>query len=219
MTIIRPYQPVDRQRVFEIAADTAFFGDKVENFMEDRSFFCDAFCAYYTDYEPHHAWVAEENGTVVGYLLGCVDTHQQSKVIQKYILPSLIHKFLLGGYKIGRLTLHYGYGLLLARIRHQSVHADVVLYPAHFHLNIAQENRRGGLGRGLLEVFLRQIIQEGVTGVHLKTTSENKAACALYEKLNFQIIDRKITSTWRYWLNRDIENRCYGLILNSSSAI
>lgn len=216
MAIIRPYQPVDRQRVFEIAADTAFFGEKVENFMEDRTLFCDAFCTYYTDYEPQHAWVAEDNGLVVGYLLGCTNTHKQSQVIQKNILPGLLLKLGLGRYKIGRLTLHYGYGLLFARLRHQNVHADVALYPAHFHLNISQENRRGGLGRGLLEVFLQQIYQEEVYGVHLKTTSENKAACALYEKLNFQIIDRKITSLWRYWLQRDIENRCYGLILNSS---
>ncbi|MGB9639870.1 MAG: GNAT family N-acetyltransferase [Anaerolineales bacterium] len=218
MTIIRPYQSYDRQRVFEIAADTAFFGDKVENFMEDRSLFCDAFCTYYTDYESEHAWVAEENGVVIGYLLGCTDTYKQSQIIQKHILPHLIQNFVLGGYKIGRLTLHYGYGLLLARIRRQSVHADIALYPAHFHLNIAQENRGGGLGRGLLEVFLGQILKEGVNGIHLKTTSENIAACALYEKLKFHIIDRKITSLWRYWLHRDIENRCYGLLLASSSA-
>jgi len=214
MIKIRLYQPSDRQRVFKIAADTAFFGDEVEHFMEDRSLFCDAFCAYYTDLEPHHAWVAEEDSTVVGYLLGCVDTAQQHKVIRKHILPGLIKRIAMGKYQIGRLTLHYGYGLFMAAIYQKNVSADIALYPAHFHLNIVSVNRHRGIGKSLLEVFLDQISHEGVKGVHLKTTSENKAACALYEKFHFNIIDKKMTSLWRYWLHRDIENRCYGLMLN-----
>jgi len=181
MVSIRPYQPSDREQVFCIAADTAYFGEKVENFMEDRNLFCDAFCTYYTDYEPQHAWVAENEGGVVGYLLGCSNTKGQARVIQAKVLPKLIKEILLGKYSIGRLTLHYGYGLILAGLHHQTVHADLDRYPAHFHLNIAQGNRGGGLGKHLLAQYIDQIHREGIKGIHLKTTSENIAACALYE--------------------------------------
>jgi hypothetical protein len=53
--LIRPYQPKDRESVFRIAADTAFFGAPIEAYMEDRNVFLDAFYAYYTDLEPEHA--------------------------------------------------------------------------------------------------------------------------------------------------------------------
>jgi hypothetical protein len=56
--LIRPYQPKDRESVFRIAADTAFFGAPIEAYMEDRNVFLDAFYAYYIDLEPEHAWVA-----------------------------------------------------------------------------------------------------------------------------------------------------------------
>ena len=40
---IKPYQQSDRDDVFCIAADTAFFGEPVEAFLDDRRLFCDAF--------------------------------------------------------------------------------------------------------------------------------------------------------------------------------
>lgn len=36
---IRPFQQTDRDALLKIAADTAFFGDPVEHFMEDRRIF------------------------------------------------------------------------------------------------------------------------------------------------------------------------------------
>ncbi|MGB9521182.1 MAG: GNAT family N-acetyltransferase [Anaerolineales bacterium] len=215
--IIRHYSPKDRQDVFRIAADTAYFGDQVEHFMEDRTLFCDAFCTYYTDFEPQNAWVAEENGRVVGYLLGCSDTKTQQKVILNKIIPQLILDIFRRKYVIGRLTLHYGYGLILSALYGQNVHADLQSYPAHFHLNIESGKRGAGIGRRLLEEFINKMNEDGIHGIHLKTTSENKAACALYEKLNFKLIDAKKTVLWRYWLKRIIENRCYGLILHQFS--
>lgn len=41
---IRPYYPNDRDALFRIAGDTAFFGNPIEAYMEDRRLFLDAFC-------------------------------------------------------------------------------------------------------------------------------------------------------------------------------
>jgi hypothetical protein len=74
--IIRSYQSSDRQAVFRIGGDTAFFGAHIEAYMEDRNIFLDAFYAYYVDLEPDHTRVACSDGEVVGFLTGCVDTRQ-----------------------------------------------------------------------------------------------------------------------------------------------
>ena len=58
-----------------IAADTAYFGDPIEAYMEDRNVFLDAFYAYYTDLAQEHAWAACAQDVVVGFLMGSVDAH------------------------------------------------------------------------------------------------------------------------------------------------
>ena len=59
--IIRLYEPDDRQDVLRISADTAVFGEPVEAILDDRRLFCDAFTAYYTDFESEYLWVASIN--------------------------------------------------------------------------------------------------------------------------------------------------------------
>jgi len=81
---IRPFRTEDRDGLFKIAADTAFFGEPIEIYMEDRRIFLDAFYAYYTDYEPEHTWVATANDEVVGFLTGCVDSARKDQVVNKH---------------------------------------------------------------------------------------------------------------------------------------
>ena len=76
---IRHYQSSDQQPVLKISADTAFFGDPVEAFLEDRHLYMDAFARYYTEYEAQYAWIAESPEGVIGFLFGCVDTAVQVK--------------------------------------------------------------------------------------------------------------------------------------------
>ena len=70
--VVRLYQPQDRSAVLEIAADTGFFGAPVEAFLDDRRLMQDIFVAYYVDREPEHLWVADLDGTTVGYICGSV---------------------------------------------------------------------------------------------------------------------------------------------------
>lgn len=211
--IVRPYKRFDREAVFKIAADTAFFGEAVEKFMEDRTLFCDSFCAYYTDVANDTCWVAEVDQIVVGYLLGCAQTRLIRVGFLENVGPLLIRNFVRKKYHLGHLTWTYLKGLARANLFHESVSANDKLYPAHLHVNLDRAYRGMGIGRELIEAFLSQLREMGVAGVHLKTTSENMAACALYEKMGFRLLEVRKTSLWRPWLGRDIENRCYGMLL------
>jgi len=211
---VRPYTQADRGSVHRIAADTAFFGDPVETFLDDRRAFCDAFPTYYTDLEPEHAWVACAEGEVVGFLLGCVDTDQQRSWFRK-ALPGMLGRAVRGAYRIGKRTLHYTAQIAQTALRGEFTHVDLASYPAHLHINLEACSRGLGLGRRLIETYLGQLRQLGVPGVHLETTSQNQAACHLYQKAGFKLLDARPTRLWRQYVPVPVENRCYGLKLGT----
>ena len=210
---IKPYQQSDRDDVFRIAADTTFFGEPVEAFLDDRRLFCDAFVRYYTDYEADYAWVAGKNAKVVGYLTGCIDTAAQHKRYLRNTIAPLVGRILQGKYKLGSKTWRYARSMLAGVVRQEYLHLNYDEYPAHLHINVGAASRGQGLGQKLIGAYLNQIRKLGVPGVTLGTTNLNEAACRLYEKQGFQLLNRRETRVWNYLFKRSVENRSYGLKL------
>jgi ribosomal protein S18 acetylase RimI-like enzyme len=208
-----PFQDSDREAVFRIAAETAFFGGPLEAFLDDRRLFWDIFYRYYTDMEPEHGWVACVNGQVVGFLMGCVDTDLRHKRWRAKILPGVAGNILIGHYRIGRLTLRYLFRLAMAGLRKEFAHADLQRYPAHLHINILDGFRGYGLGKALMQAYLEQLRLAKVTGVHLMTTNLNQSALRLYERLGFLLLDSRPTRIWEGFFDTPVENQCYGLKL------
>ena len=209
--IVRPYQTRDRELVLKIASDTAFFGEPVELFLEDRHIFMDAFYSYYVDQEPEHAWVTTYQGEVIGFLTGCTNTQRQETWFSKHGVPHVIKNLMRGAYKTGPLTWRCLRAYLFTFLRREGTNADLSLYPAHLHINIDHQHRGAGLGRQLIQSYLEQLKNLQVPGVHLQTTSENISACILYEKIGFSQLSSHSSQMWRWKLGRNIENRCYGL--------
>jgi ribosomal protein S18 acetylase RimI-like enzyme len=212
--IIRRYLTTDRQAVFRIGADTAFFGEPIEAYIEDRNLFLDAFYAYYTDLEPEHIWLACADGEVTGFLTGCTDTRLHDRKFIRVIFPRLSWNLLRGKYHFGKRSLHYIGGLLGGLLHREYTHVNLNIYPAHLHINVEAAWRGYNLGQRLMEAYLDQLRDLGIKGVHLDTTSMNKAACQLYEKMGFLIQETRPDRFWEKWFGQPVENLCYGLILN-----
>jgi ribosomal protein S18 acetylase RimI-like enzyme len=211
--IIRHYQLSDQQQVLEISADTAFFGEPVEAFLDDRRLYIDAFGRYYTDHEAQYAWVAQSRVGVVGFLFGCADTDVQAKMWRAYIIRVVLFKALSGRYKLGRKTASFAWGMLMGFIRGEQASIDLLEFPAHLQINIGNGYRGEGLGRQLIEAYLAQLKGMNIRGVHLETTSHNEAACHLYEKIGFQMLDERPNRFWTRMLGFVVNNRSYGLKL------
>jgi ribosomal protein S18 acetylase RimI-like enzyme len=211
--VIRPYQAPDRQAVFRIAADTAFFGEPVENFMEDRQLFCDFFYRYYTDFEGSAGFVACTGKDVVGFIMGSLDTRRAQCCSFWLLLPGVIRGILARRYTVGSKTWHYGFGLLRSAVRREYPHCDLSLYPAHLHINVDARWRGQGLGRQLIGAYLSHLQSLGISGVHLHTTNINQAACALYEHMGFTLLNARRTGIWGNRVPQMVENLCYGLKL------
>ncbi|MCX8063060.1 MAG: GNAT family N-acetyltransferase [Anaerolineales bacterium] len=210
---IRPYQSDDRDAVFRIAGDTAFFGSPIEAYMEDRRLFLDAYYGYYTDYAPEHAWVAVANGHVIGFLVGSIDPKKYRKTMVFRIIPTIIKRLGQGEYRIGPKARRYLHEIALAFVRREIPEADESVYPSHLHVNVDAHWRGCGIGKGLLMTYLDHLRRLGVPGVHLQTTNLNRVACYLYERLGFSLLGARKTRMWQWILKEEVENRCYGLQL------
>ena len=57
-----------------VCVATGYMGDPIAWQWRDPESFADLFTAHYTDREPESSMVAELDGRVVGYLLGCRDS-------------------------------------------------------------------------------------------------------------------------------------------------
>ncbi len=212
-TNIRHYQPADQPDVCAIAADTAFFGEPVEAFLEDRRLFSDAFARYYIGYESTLLWVAEQQGELVGFLFGCANTTVQSRRWRKHIIGKVVVNALAGRYKLGRRTASFAWGMLAGEVRGEEARVDLNIYPAHLQIDVRERQRGEGVGRQLIEAYLGQLRQLNIEGVHLTTTSHNEAACHLYEKVGFSLLDERPNRFWTKMLRCEIRNRSYGLRL------
>jgi len=214
---IRPFRAEDRAGLFKIAADTAFFGKPIEKYMEDRRIFLDAFYAYYTDYEPEHCWVATANEAIVGFITGCVDTQKKDRIVSKKINPVILFRLFTGYYHAGPKARKYIWRMLKSKRKHLFPAVDFGLYPAHLHINVAEEWRGYGIGIRLMKVYLDQLTYLNIPGVHLGTTSENEIACKLYEKLGFQLLGEITSIMWDGIIDHPVQNRAYGLRIDQPS--
>jgi ribosomal protein S18 acetylase RimI-like enzyme len=212
-TTIRYYQPADQLVLFEISADTAFFGEPVEAFLEDRRLYNDAFTRYYTDFEDPFVWVANSSQGVIGFLLGCCDTFRQSKVWRSYIITKVLVRAISGKYRLGQRTASYAWGMLVGQIRGEEPRVDLNVYPAHLQNDVKQGYCGMGVGKRLIDAYLNQLYQLGRCGVHLATTSHNEAACRLYENIGFQLLESHPNRFWTKMLGYEVENLSYGLKL------
>ena len=183
---IRPYRPSDRWAVREICCETADKGRPVERFFRDRELFADLVTRYYTDLDPRAVWVAEINGRARGYLTGCLDTRRYWRAMLLRIAPAALLGALAHGTFLQaetRRLFRKGLRTLLRGGFRRPV--DLARYPAHLHINLAEELRGRHAGQLLMEKFLEQCRAEGVTGVHLISRADNHDAHGFFERIGF----------------------------------
>ncbi len=207
--IIRLYRREDKNRVRNIAVDTAFLGNSGEIFLPDREVLGDMSAAYYLDYEPESVFVAECAGKVIGYIMGCVDTATSHRITDKNIMPGVIWKGLCRGLLFRLEILHLAYFSLRSLVRKEFRRPDFNQdYPAHFHINIAEGFRGKGIGRKLLDAFCAYLKEKNIKGVCAWTFTEGGRklffSCGFSELYNQQV------TYFDYLLDKKLFVSCWG---------
>jgi len=190
-------EKADRTAIRRICCATGFAGASCEEIFDDQELFADIWTLYYTDYEPQSTFVAETDGRIVGYLLGCIDTRRFNKTLFTKVIPRILTKALLGRCKIRTKTISYLLRMLISALKGEIFYPPLEIYPAHLHINIEEGYRRQGIGQSLMESYLAYLKSQGIRGVHLGTTSLHKSAIPFYEKLGFRIYDKRESSLLR----------------------
>lgn len=170
---IRPFQRRDRARIRHIICDTALRGRPLSAFFEDDQVLSKLFMDYYLSYEPESCFVAESEGRVVGYVLGCKDSRRYLRVVVLRYGPQLVARLLLrlltGRYR--RLTTYRTLWWAVARAWREVPAADLRRFPAHMHLGVDQALRSEGFAFYLClvrlgDALIRDLRARGVRGLH-----------------------------------------------------
>ena len=210
--VIRLYKREDRESIRKICCDTAFMGQPMEMFFDDRDVLADIFTAYYTDYEPESVFVADFKGEVIGYLIGCKNTTEKERIFSRFIFPKILFVFIKKGLIFRKKTLIFLFNAIKSLLKGEFKNPRIPKeYPADLHINIDENFRRFGLGTKLMYVFFEYLIKNNVAGIHLSTFSEQGRN--FFMKTGFALLWEKTTSQWRYLLNKDIKASTFGKLL------
>jgi ribosomal protein S18 acetylase RimI-like enzyme len=181
---VREYRDGDLDAVREICVRTGYRGTDATGVLADPALLPDTFAEPYLVYDPGLAFVADNHGTPVGYILGAADTPAFAGWFRTTWLPRVApgHQPPAGTDEFGRLI----HGLLHDPAR--MVHADLADHPAHLHIDLLPGYQGQGLGRRLMDAFRAALRARGVERLHLSMDPANTNARAFYARLGFEPI-------------------------------
>lgn len=171
--MIREYNPDDKSFVQNICIETA--SENLKDSEEKKNLLLLRYCDFYIENCSDTCFVAEENGTPVGYVLCCPDSvffkNEFSKFLKNY-----------GHLNFRQKLQCFGDALVYLPYRKS--------YPAHLHIDILPEAQRQGNGKNLIDALSKKLKEQGKCGVMLAVSADNTNALKFYEALNFKIIFR-----------------------------
>lgn len=184
--IIRNYKPVDWERVRDISVQTSIFGE-YKNEVLNEEIIADLLTNYFIEYEPQSCFVAEQEGEVIGYLLGSCDVLKMRQILKRKVLPVLVGKVFQNGLIFRQNNLRLVRNLLSSYFKGEFNVPDFSQdYPATLHINIAAGYRGRKIGSILVKNFLDFISKKEIKGIHFGVLSED--AKRFFLKLDFEIL-------------------------------
>jgi ribosomal protein S18 acetylase RimI-like enzyme len=178
--IIRPARPDDRDALYDICVRTADSGGDARGQWSTDDLMPDLFAGPYLALEPSLAFVADDGGTTVGYVVGARDTAAFTRRLRSEWAPPLAAKYAhpATAEEANLLRILFGPS--------DPPPPELAGYPAHLHIDLLPAYQRRGLGSRLLDRFLAAA---GVP-VHLGMLTRNTAARAFYDRYGFHELAR-----------------------------
>lgn len=189
MQNIRKALAQDIPYIYEIALKTAIAGLDGSDYYSDRFLVGHYWAAPYFFFEPDLCFVAvNEIGCPAGYIVGTSDTRRFNAWLQDVWLPPLQRQYSnQTEYKsdaehnlIKTVLKGPGEGLW-----------QNLGFPAHLHIDLLEELQGKGLGKGLMQTFIKAVQKRGAEGIHLGVDGRNVRAYGFYEKLGFSILEQQ----------------------------
>jgi len=179
---IRPYRPGDRWVIYDICVRTADAGGDARGHYSTDELMGDLFAGPYLQLEPELAFVLDDGGRAVGYVLGTADTATFVKRFAAEWIPLLGDKYPVppppprGPEQDMVALLHHPERMLVPGLDG---------YPAHLHIDLLPPYQGRGFGRGLISRFTEAV---DAPGVHLAMLTSNVRARGFYDRLGFHVL-------------------------------
>lgn len=184
--VIRNYRKPDLPAVRAIYADDEFARPALlRQYPRMGAYLADEATYYFTHFEPESLFVAEVQGTVVGALLGAVETSRHEQCYARRVQPYLLVRCLTGAYG-WPAWVQAIWRTDLAGRNLQTPRVDQRQYPAHLHIGILPAWRRKGLGTALMGAYANYLRAKAVPGYHLYASSFHPLGVAFYRKLGLE---------------------------------
>lgn len=183
---VRPYRPGDLDAISEVCMRTGHAGQDARPYYRDADLLPDVFVRPYVAAEPELAFVADDGGRAIGYLVGTADTARFVHWFRQVWLPPLVPRHPLPD------DAADGWPDVMTRALHhpeRMSRPELAGYPAHLHANVLPDYQRQGLGRRLMADFLAALRGRGVGAVHLAHGKFNISARVFYKRMGFQPLE------------------------------
>ena len=184
MVEIRAFRPDDLDDLYRICLATSPGGGAAT--YRDPKLVGHVYAAPYAVLSPPSVFVVEDAHGVGGYILGAPDTRNFEARLEAEWWPGLRK-----AYSDPSDTPRAGWSpdqLMIHRIHnpHHTPNVIVEGYPSHLHINLLPRFRGRGLGRRLMDEWLRTIRGIGSCGAHLAVGAANLRAIRFYRTCGFQ---------------------------------
>ncbi|MGH6654666.1 MAG: GNAT family N-acetyltransferase [Actinocrinis sp.] len=183
---IRLFRPDDRDAMADICMRTAEVGGDARHLYKDQDLMPDIFALPYAYLEPDLAFVLDDGGRAVGYVVAASDTPRFVKEFRERWLPLVAERHpapkgepATSDEQMAAL-LHWPERMIVPQI------AD---YPAHLHVDLLPDYQGRGYGRRLMFTLFDVLARAGAPRVHLAMVTANTKARAFYDRIGFRVLD------------------------------
>jgi ribosomal protein S18 acetylase RimI-like enzyme len=168
--------------VADICVRTGDAGEDSRALYPDPDLLPSIFVLPYVEFEPALAFVVDDGGRAVGYVVGTSDTSAFVEWFRRDWLPRLAERY---PPLVGRPVTPTDAMIGLLHAPDRMLVPEVAAYPAHLHIDLLPAYQRAGHGRALMTQLLMALGAQGVAAVHLGMASSNTRARAFYDRMGF----------------------------------
>ena len=183
---IRPYHADDHDAVYEVCVRTGDGGADASGLYPNDDLLPDIYAGPYLYLEPGLAFVLDDGGRAVGYVIGTADTARFVVRYRHDWIPLMARR-----YQERPDPPTTAYEAHVARLFHpeRMLVDELASYPAHLHIDLLPAYQRAGYGRRLINTFLDEVARAGAPAVYLAVAKANTAAQEFYRRVGFELLD------------------------------
>ncbi|HEV2649696.1 MAG TPA: GNAT family N-acetyltransferase [Rhizomicrobium sp.] len=190
MATIRPARADDMDALYEICLLTGDAGQDATATFRDPRILGHVFAAPYLALEPESCFVVEDQLGVGGYIVGTRDTAAFERREESEWWPGLRQHIADPGKPRRGMTADER----MAYMIHHPILAKphiTAAYPAHLHINCLPRFQGIGLGKTMIDTWLRAMAAAGVKTAHLGVGPRNERGVRFYKTYGFHLVEQE----------------------------